>query len=206
MNNNSNNPQRTSPRFAKSTTSLQYYEGHNNNDSVTNNGVTYVDNSNNVSPIRAKKRNTSGNIFSPMEEQVVTMNPSVDPEAMQIYLQKLDLLYKNLENRVQKLENIVADQLFTITSNPPYPIVSRNSQIDNSGTDFNMSNFSISSNSTTTTASSINTLMGPNLHSTLSSTTSIRPLIDPIQKEISVLSFKIFFSLLNFYLLEIRFG
>lgn len=193
MSNNNNNPQRTSPRFSKSTSSPQHYESqYSDNSSINsaaNSSIKYATNINNVSPTRVKKRNTSSRIFSPMEEEVATINSSMELDTMQIYLHKINLLYQSLEVRVQKLENIVADQFFTINSNAPYPIIPRNPQIDNSGADFNMSSFSISSNSTSTTASSANTLMGPNLHSS-GGTSTISSLIDPIQREISVLYLK----------------
>ena len=185
-NNTNNNQQRTSPRFSNSTTSPQYFEVSANNyhgNNATLNMASFNDV--NGTPTRAKKRNTSSRTFGPIEQTTLTF----DPNNMQLYIQKLDLLYKNLEGRVQKLENIVADQ-FMITSNSPYTVVSRNSQTDNSGTGFNMTDFSLVSSSTSTSNTTlINSSAVPSVSNTIpsvGSTSTICSLLEPVQKEISV--------------------
>lgn len=180
-----NSPQRTSPRFSNSNNAPQYYDNNYQNNGINNLKVSSTNNSDHVSPTRGKKRNSSNRIFSALEEQQATIESSMNSNNMHLYLQKLDLLYQNLEGRVQKLELIVSDQFLITTSNPPYDVVSRNAQISNSGAGFSMSDFSIASKSTSSSAS----ILIPTVSSTVptsSSTSTICSLLEPFQKEITV--------------------
>lgn len=83
-----NNPQRISPRFSSSTS-------HTPNDTVRS------------SP--AGKRNK---IYSQDPNFLPQGNlNSLDPNILQFYLQKLDLLYQNLEGRVLKLEQLFSTEI-----------------------------------------------------------------------------------------------
>lgn len=189
--NKSENGQRTSPRFSNINVPPQYYDNNYSSRGFDNSATSSASNSNQVTPTRGNKRNSTNRVESSIEEQ----QAAIESNNMQFYLQKLDLLYQNLEGRVQKLESIVADQLLITNSNPPYAVVSRNSQINNSGAGFNMSDFSIGSSSTST---STNTLIPTvnNAIPTTSSTSTICSLLEPVQKEISVLITAGFFIIL----------
>jgi hypothetical protein len=184
INNNTNkeesnlNTQRTSPRFSNNNVAPHFYNQNSFAECSSNK-------SNHVSPTRAKKLNSSSRNLGSFEEQQDSSESSLNSSNMQLYLQKLDLLYQNLEGRVQKLETFVSDQFLITTSNPPYIIVARNSQINNSGAGFDINDFSIASNSTNSSTSTLIPAATSNLPNSSSSST-ISSFIEPVQKEISV--------------------
>ena len=184
----SNSLHRTSPRFSNGSSPRNYDNNYQSND-INTSTVSSANRSSHVTPTRARKRNSSNRGFSSLEKQQSAESSLNSTNInMQFYLQKLDLLYQNLEGRVQKLESIVVDQ-FLITSHPPYSVVSRNAQINNSGAGFNMSDFSIVSNSTSTSTSTSSSNLIPTVTSTIpttSSTSTICSLLEPAQKEITV--------------------
>ena len=185
-----NSLHRTSPRFSNSN-SPHYYDNNYKNNDINTSTASSANSSSHVTPKSgARKRNSSNRGFSSLEkEQQQSAESSLNSTNMQFYLQKLDLLYQNLEGRVQKLENIVVDHFLITTSNPPYSVVSRNAQINNSGAGFNMSDFSIVSNSTSTSTSTSSSNLIPTVTSTIpttSSTSTICSLLEPAQKEITV--------------------
>lgn len=181
MGNNSNNPQRTSPRFSNPPNGSLYF-----GTSAVNN----FESNNNATPCNNRKRSSSNVVFNSVEEQ--NLNSAVlDPNTIQLYLQKLDLLYQNLEGRVQKLENIVADQFVIASTNNSFA----NSQINNPNSGYNMSDFSVGSSSSTSTNTLVHAAvqLSNNLVPGGSTSTICSLLETSSQREISVTSFFLFY-------------
>lgn len=169
-----NNKQRTSPRFA-------------DNPTLNDNQMS--------SPIRMdikrSKAYSSSQDPNCVADAAAILSQSdlnnIDPKIMNYYLQKLDLVYQNLDGRVKKLEHIFADQLFGINRgaaevsllhNNNGNIESNNSSIYNNSTSSGQFEFNPSSISGTSVVPS---------NCSGSSSSTIGSIMEPIQREINVI-------------------
>lgn len=166
MSSNNNIPHRTSPRFSSST-------NHN-----TNGGNT---------PTRATSKRNKIYSSSSLDSNCVTSAAAIlsqgdsgtlNPNKMQIYLQKLDLLYQSLERRVLKLEQIFSGDLTIPYSNNTTNTANNSNHYNTiiSTIDNNAGNFEF--NPSTIVPSSIGST---------SSSSTLCSLLEPIHKEISVI-------------------
>ena len=160
-----NNPHRTSPRFSSSPSPT-----------INKNAIT----STTTSPTSKRKK-----VYNSSQDRNCVANTAailsqtdlnnIPPNNVQFYIQKLGLLYHNLEGRVQKLEHIFADQLFRasrcvgssiVHNNAIYPADNNN---NNTGSPYEF-------NPATIVPSNCGT----------SSSSTICSILEPVPKEISV--------------------
>ena len=174
-----NNPHRTSPRFNSSSA--------NNTFNLTASNFNTRNSPTRMSGKRNKIFSTSSQDPDCVAAAASILSQSdlnnIHPNNMQFYLQKLDLLYQNLEGRIQKLENILSEQIFGVDSGVINPnnshfnaIINAHPSIDNSSTSGNNFEF----NPATIVPSNCST----------SSTSSICSILEPVPKEISVIIIK----------------
>ena len=173
-----NNPHRTSPRLSSSSsTSIN----------TSDNGIK-----SRSSPTRVNGKRNRSNSSSFKDPNCVTTAAEILSKSelsnvnhhngLHFYLQKLDLLYQNLEGRVQKLEHIFSDQIFGVdngvfdnNNNPYNQMIHNHPKINNTNTASNTDNqFAFNSN----------TIIPSNCSS--SSTSTISSILEPIQREINV--------------------
>ena len=92
---------RTSPRFLNTSADFNFLLN-------SENGMTSE--ISNDAPNSSKNDQNQNNCFTTMNDSNYAVEANFD---IQNHLQKLDFLYHNLEGRVQKLENYVADKLLS---------------------------------------------------------------------------------------------
>lgn len=134
-----NNPQRTSPRFFSSTTHIPNDPSIRNSPTVKLN-IMYSSSAQNSDSVTS-----AAAILS--QGDLNTLNPN----ALQFYLQKLDLLYQNLNVRVHKLEQLFHADITNTINNNNFNIMAQTIDINNDvgQFEFNPSNCSINSSSST---------------------------------------------------------
>lgn len=202
MSNNSNNnyQPRTSPRFS------------NSNYNSTEAGIS-------ESPIRPKKRSSvpTSSINMNSINYNLPLHAEIDgPEAVaailaqngdnstQFHLQKLDLLYRNLEGRVSKLERFVSDQFFKTSPSAPAAIVGPVSESNVCGGFVLNNDFASISSSSSSTVATNNTNPSNFTNINSSSSSTLCSVSEP--KEILVSIDHLPTLVYDQSILEIRFG
>lgn len=166
-----NNPHRTSPRFSSSPSPTTI-----NKNAITSNTTTSSTSNNVNTTSPTSKRNK---VYNSNQDQNCISNAAailsqtdlnnVAPNNVQFYIQKLGLLYHNLEGRVQKLEHIFADQLFRasrgvgsgiVHNNAIYPADNNNNNNTGSPYEFNAGTI-VPSNCGTSSSSTICSILEP---------------------------------------------
>lgn len=155
----SNNPQRTSPRFASSTSHIPNDTGQSSPTLKRN--IIYSSSSQNPNCATS-----AAEILS--QGDLNTSNPNV----LYFYLQKLELLYQNLDGRVQKLE-----QLFDAEIN----------NSNNNNNNFNNILPTINNNNVVGHFEFNPATIAPS-NSSISSSSTNCSIHEPIQKEVSVIT------------------
>lgn len=154
----SNNPQRTSPRFSSSTSHIPSDTGRSSPTLKRN--IIYSSSSQNPNCATS-----AAEILS--QSDLNTLNPNV----LHFYLQKLELLYQNLDGRVQKLE-----QLFNAEIN------------NNQNNNFNNILPAIDNNNNVVGHFEFNPAIIAPSNSSISSSSTNCSIHEPIQKEVSVIT------------------